>query len=110
MLRQARHLFEQFLVELLASDAPVAGGQILDSLRRAGLGRWSLDLCGYAGRPRFDPVKVSRSGHWGEAVNPEEMRDYVWLRPETVAEIKFAQWTRGEVLRHAEFVAQRDEG
>jgi ATP-dependent DNA ligase len=27
------------------------------------------------------------------------------LRPEIVAEMKFAEWTAGEVLRHAEFVA-----
>jgi bifunctional non-homologous end joining protein LigD len=37
------------------------------------------------------------------------MRDYVWLRPEVVAEIKFAEWTSGDVLRHAEFVAVRDD-
>lgn len=37
------------------------------------------------------------------------MADYIWLRPETVAKIKFAEWTTGAILRHAEFVALRDD-
>jgi ATP-dependent DNA ligase len=36
------------------------------------------------------------------------MSDYTWLRPEIEAEIKFAEWTAGHVLRHAEFVAVRE--
>jgi len=35
--------------------------------------------------------------------------EITWLRPEAVAEIKFAEWTTGGVLRHAEFVALRDD-
>ena len=35
------------------------------------------------------------------------MANYGWLRPEVEAEIKFAEWTKGKVLRHAEFVAVR---
>jgi ATP-dependent DNA ligase len=37
------------------------------------------------------------------------MRKYVRLQPRVVAEIGFAEWTSGDVLRHAEFVAVRDE-
>jgi ATP-dependent DNA ligase len=44
---------------------------------------------------------------WGDAVTAAEMGDYVRLRPEIEAEIKFAEWTTGEVLRHAEFVSLR---
>jgi bifunctional non-homologous end joining protein LigD len=36
------------------------------------------------------------------------MADYVWLRPEIEAEIKFAEWTQGGILRHAEFVTLRE--
>jgi DNA ligase D-like protein (predicted ligase) len=57
----------------------------------------------------FVNLPTSKSGHWGEGVTAEEMADYVWLRPEAVAEIKFAEWTHGGVLRHAEFVALRDD-
>jgi bifunctional non-homologous end joining protein LigD len=52
----------------------------------------------------FANLPTSASGHWGEGVTAEEMRAYVWLRPEIEAEIKFAEWTTGRVLRHAEFV------
>ncbi len=37
------------------------------------------------------------------------MKDYIWLKPEIVAEIKFTEWTSGSVLRHAEFVDLRDD-
>ena len=45
----------------------------------------------------------------GRSESGTEMGDYVWLRPETVTEIKFAEWTKGGVLRHAEFVALRED-
>ena len=35
--------------------------------------------------------------------------NYIWLRPRVVAEIKFAEWTHGDVLRHAEFVSLRED-
>jgi bifunctional non-homologous end joining protein LigD len=57
----------------------------------------------------FANLPTSRTGHWGEGVTVEEMGDYVWLNPEIVAEIKFAEWTSGSILRHAEFVALRDD-
>jgi len=44
-----------------------------------------------------------------KALTAEEMSDYTWLRPEIEAEIKFAEWTAGGVLRHAEFVSLRQD-
>jgi bifunctional non-homologous end joining protein LigD len=61
-----------------------------------------VDRCPFANLP------TTKSGHWGEGVTAEEMGDYVWLKPQTVAEIKFAEWTKGGVLRHAEFVRLRE--
>jgi len=63
----------------------------------------AIEKCPFANLP------TSKSGHWGEGVTAEEIRDYVWLKPETVTEIKFAEWTQGSVLRHAEFVTVRDD-
>jgi bifunctional non-homologous end joining protein LigD len=37
------------------------------------------------------------------------MKDYIWLKPEIVAEIKFTEWTTGDILRHPEFVSLRDD-
>jgi bifunctional non-homologous end joining protein LigD len=56
----------------------------------------------------FANLPTSKSRHWGEGVTAEEMSDYVWLRPEIEAEVKFAEGTAGSVLRHAEFVALRE--
>jgi bifunctional non-homologous end joining protein LigD len=55
----------------------------------------------------FANLPTTKSGHFGEGVTAEEMSDYTWLRPEIEAEIKFAEWTTGQVLRHAEFVSLR---
>jgi bifunctional non-homologous end joining protein LigD len=57
----------------------------------------------------FANLPSSRSGHWGEGVTAEDMKHYVWLKPEIVAEIKFTEWTTGSILRHAEFVDFRDD-
>jgi ATP-dependent DNA ligase len=58
--------------------------------------------------PLRKPSSTKKS-QWGEGVTAEEIVDYTWLRPEIVAEIKFAEWTNGAVLRHAEFVTLRDD-
>jgi bifunctional non-homologous end joining protein LigD len=57
----------------------------------------------------FANLPTTKKGQWGEGVTAEEMGDYIWLRPETVAEIKFAEWTSAALLRHAEFVTLRDD-
>jgi bifunctional non-homologous end joining protein LigD len=61
------------------------------------------------GKCPFANLPTSKKSHWGEGVTAEEMGDYIWLKPETVAEIKFAEWTKGGVLRHAEFVTLRED-
>lgn len=53
---------------------------------------------------QFVNLPNSKTDHFGETVTSEEMAFYVWLRPEVVAEIKFTEWTRANVLRQAEFV------
>jgi bifunctional non-homologous end joining protein LigD len=57
-----------------------------------------------SGRCPFVNLPSSGKGRFGEGVTAEEMGDYVWLKPEVVAEIRFTEWTSGGVLRHAEFV------
>lgn len=57
----------------------------------------------------FSNLPTSKTGHWGEGVTAEEMADYVWLNPMAVGQIKFAEWTTGGVLRHAQFVSLHEE-
>jgi bifunctional non-homologous end joining protein LigD len=45
------------------------------------------------------PERANRRG----AVDAEEMKDCVWLRPVQQCEIDFVEWTRGGHLRHAAF-------
>lgn len=45
-------------------------------------------------------------------VNPptgQQRRGVHWLKPVLVAEVKFAQWTQAGILRHASFVALRED-
>jgi bifunctional non-homologous end joining protein LigD len=66
------------------------------------------DRCPFANLPTTSGGRPP-GRQWGEGVTADEMADYIWLRPETVAEIKFAEWTTAALLRHAEFVTLRDD-
>jgi bifunctional non-homologous end joining protein LigD len=57
----------------------------------------------------FANLPSTRRGRWGEGVTAEEMKALRWVRPRQVAEISFAEWTRDGSLRHAAFVALRDD-
>jgi bifunctional non-homologous end joining protein LigD len=37
------------------------------------------------------------------------MREFVWTRPELVAQIRFAEWTAEGRLRHAAFLGLRSD-
>jgi bifunctional non-homologous end joining protein LigD len=50
-----------------------------------------------------------RAGHWGEGVSAEEMTVLRWVKPVVVVEVAFTEWTRDGNLRHASFVACRDD-
>jgi bifunctional non-homologous end joining protein LigD len=43
------------------------------------------------------------------SLTKEEMKNCVWLKPERVAQIEFAEWTRDNHLRHSKFVGLRDD-
>ena len=54
-------------------------------------------------------MRISRSDHFGESVTAEEMNDYIWVEPRLVVQVKFAEWTKGGVLRHADFLGVRED-
>jgi len=57
----------------------------------------------------FANLPTERTGHWGEGISSEEMQEIRWVKPTLVAEISFVEWTRDGSLRHARFLALRDD-
>lgn len=57
----------------------------------------------------FANLPTSRSSHWGEGITAEEMTLLRWVKPVVVVEVAFTEWTRDGGLRHAAFVALRDD-
>ena len=43
------------------------------------------------------------------SLTKEEMKKCVWVRPELVAQIEFAEWTPDGDLRHSTFVGLRED-
>jgi bifunctional non-homologous end joining protein LigD len=66
------------------------------------------DRCPFANLPTTSGGRPP-GRHWSEGVTADEMGDYIWLRLEIVADIKFAEWTTAALLRHPEFVTLRDD-
>jgi bifunctional non-homologous end joining protein LigD len=54
-------------------------------------------------------VNLPEKKHTQWALTKEEMKDCVWLRPELVAQIEFAEWTPDGHLRHSNFVGLRED-
>jgi len=59
--------------------------------------------CPFANLPEASP------GRWGQGLTAEKMKTCVWLKPEAVVRIDFAEWTGADKLRHTKFVALRDD-
>lgn len=57
----------------------------------------------------FVNLPTERHGRWGEGVTAEDMKALRWVKPVQVAEVSFAEWTRDGSLRHAAFMALRDD-
>lgn len=57
----------------------------------------------------FANLPERTSARRGEAVTAEVMKTIQWLRPKLVAQFEFTEWTKGNHLRHARFVALRDD-
>lgn len=57
----------------------------------------------------FVDVPESKSSRWGEGLTKEDMAKAVWLKPRIVCRVQFLEWTAAGHLRHAKFVALRDD-
>jgi len=57
----------------------------------------------------FANLPEARSGRWGQGLTKAKMADCRWLQPVLVAQIEFVEWTADQHLRHAKFVALRED-
>jgi bifunctional non-homologous end joining protein LigD len=62
-----------------------------------------VSKCPFANLPEKEP------GRWGQGLTAEKMKACIWVKPETVVRIDFAEWTGADKLRHTKFVALRDD-
>ena len=57
---------------------------------------------------RIEPFKQKKAA-FAVAPEPDQDRDYVWLKPELVCEVSFLEWTPSGEIRHAVFYAMRED-
>jgi ATP-dependent DNA ligase len=57
----------------------------------------------------FANLPEKRAGRWGLGLTAEKMNECRWLRPELVGQFEFVEWTADSHLRHARFVALRED-
>jgi ATP-dependent DNA ligase len=57
----------------------------------------------------FRELAGDRAGKVGQGLTAEKMKVCIWTRAEIIAQIAFLEWTGADHLRHARFVALRDD-
>ena len=57
----------------------------------------------------FANLPEPRGGRWGQGLTAEKMKDCRWLKPALVGQFEFVEWTPDNHLRHARFVALRED-
>jgi DNA ligase D-like protein (predicted ligase) len=57
----------------------------------------------------FSNLPEESEGRWGQGLTAEKMKSCVWVKPNIVVRIDFAEWTGAEKLRHTKFIALRED-
>jgi bifunctional non-homologous end joining protein LigD len=57
----------------------------------------------------FANLPESNKGRWGEGLTAEDMEKCIWLKPQLVATIEYAEWTPLNHLRHSKFIVLRED-
>jgi bifunctional non-homologous end joining protein LigD len=57
----------------------------------------------------FAELPIGKGGRWGEGLTKEDLEKIIWLKPKLVVRAQFVEWTSNSNLRHAKFVALRDD-
>jgi bifunctional non-homologous end joining protein LigD len=67
------------------------------------LKKLETDKCPFVNLPEKKGIRR------GEALTGEKMKDYRWVKPKLVCQVSFVEWTDAGNLRHASFIAMRDD-
>lgn len=59
--------------------------------------------CPFVNLPEKEP------GRWGQGLTAEKMKGCIWVKPQVVVRVDFAEWTGGGKLRHTSFSALRED-
>lgn len=104
------HGFDAVLVGLYRDDrlyfcASVRAGFVPASRRavHAQLASLEAEACPFVNLPE------ASGGRWGQGMTAAKMRNCIWLHPEVIAQFRFLEWTSNDHLRHASFVALRED-
>jgi len=57
----------------------------------------------------FANLPETSTSHWGEGITAEDMDTIAWVKPTTVVQVAFTEWTRDNHLRHAAFLGVRTD-
>jgi bifunctional non-homologous end joining protein LigD len=87
-----------FVAKVKNGFLPRTQREILPALQRLGTQRCP-----------FDNLPEKRTSRWGQALTAEKMKECRWVKPELVCQVEFVQWTESNHLRHATFIAMRDD-
>jgi bifunctional non-homologous end joining protein LigD len=68
------------------------------------IGKLEIAKCPFANLPNS-----TGKSHWGEGITAEDMKRLRWVKPRVIIEVAFTEFTAGGNLRHASFVALRDD-
>ena len=57
----------------------------------------------------FANLPDAEKSRWGAGITADDMTTMQWTRPNLVAQIRFAEWTEDNRLRHAAFLGVRTD-
>lgn len=87
-----------FAARVRAGFVPASRREVYERIK--GL---KIPKCPFVNLPQKEP------GRWGQGLTAEKMKECVWLKPETVVRIDFAEWTGADHLRHPKYEGLRDD-
>lgn len=88
----------QFAARVRAGFVPATRREVFSKIKHLKTAK-----CPFANLPE------TSAGRWGQGLTAEKMKGCVWLKPEAVVRIDFAEWTGANKLRHTKYVALRDD-